>query len=190
VALTEEEMIAGLGPLAPLAGTWEGSEGLDEAPAPDRGLLKTAYRERTVFVPIGAADNHEQLLFGLRYSTMAWRIGEPDSFHEEVGYLHWDAASGLVMRSFAIPRAMVVLAGGRATASDRRFRMEAVLGSPTFGIASNPFLDAEFKTVRFELEVDLSTPDRYRYAEDTQLLLKGRSDVFHHRDANELVRVR
>jgi hypothetical protein len=190
LGLSEQEIIAKLGPLAALAGTWEGDEGIDEAPGDDRGLEISRYRERAVFVPMDPVDNHEQLLFGLRYSTTAWRIGETDPFHEELGYWLWDAAAGQVMRCFLVPRGVTVLAGGRALAADRKLKMHAVVGSETFGIASNPFLDVEFKTVRYELEVDLEVKDRFRYAEDTQLLLKGRSEVFHHRDSNTLKRVR
>jgi hypothetical protein len=190
LALSDKEIIAKLGPLSALAGEWEGDKGVDFAPAEDRGPMTTPFRERAVFVPMGPVDNHEQTLFGLRYSTTAWRIGEADPFHEELGYWLWDAAAGQVMRCFLVPRGVTVLAGGRAAAGDRKFKMEAVVGSPTFGISSNPFLDIEFKTVRYELEVDLETADRFRYAEDTQLLMKGRSEVFHHTDSNTLKRVR
>lgn len=190
MAWAEKDIIAKLGPLAGLAGTWEGEEGIDEAPAADRGPMTTPFRERAVFAPMDPIDNHEQMLFGLRYSRTAWRIGEVDPFHEELAYWLWDAAAGQVMRAFVIPRGMSVLAGCRAVASDRKFKLQAVVGSDVFGIVSNPYLDIEFKTVRYELEVDLEGSDRYRYAEDTQLLLKGRSEVFHHRDSNILKRIR
>lgn len=189
MALSEQEIIARLGPLAGLAGTWEGDKGIDEAPAPDRGLLTTPYRERAIFAAMGPVDNHEQVLFGLRYSTTAWRIGEDEPFHEELGYWLWDAARGEVMRCFMVPRGVTVLAGGRASAGDRRLLLAADVGSDTFGIASNPFLDVEFKTVRYELELELESPRLFRYAEDTQLRMKGRPAIFHHRDSNRLTRV-
>src|SRR5436190_23274310 len=75
-----------LGPLAALAGTWEGIKGDDTAPADDRGTERNQYRERITFVPISPVQNHEQTLYGLRYATTAWRIGEPDPFHEALGY--------------------------------------------------------------------------------------------------------
>lgn len=190
MAWAEKDIIAKLGPLAGLAGTWEGAEGIDEAPAADRGPMTTPFRERAVFAPMDPIDNHEQLLFGLRYSRTAWRLGEADPFHEELAYWLWDAAAGQVMRAVVIPRGMSILAGSRAAASDRKFKLQAVVGSDVYGIVSNPFLDVEFKTVRYELEVDLEVVDRFRYAEDTQLLLKGRSEVFHHRDSNILKRAR
>lgn len=190
MALTEKEILANLGPLGALAGQWEGDEGVDESPAADRGPMTTRYRERAVFEVLGLVENHEQVLYGLRYSTTAWRLGEENPFHEELGYWLWDPAAGQVMRGFLVPRGVTVLAGGRAAAADRKLRMEATVGSATWGISSNPFLDVHFRTVRYELDVDLSVPDRFRYAEDTQLLMKGRSEVFHHRDSNTLKRVR
>ena len=189
MALSEQEIIAKLGPLAGLAGIWEGDKGIDQAPGADRGLLTTPYRERAVFVPMGPVDNHEQTLFGLRYSTTAWRIGEEEPFHEELGYWLWDAARGEVMRCFLVPRGVTVLAGGRARAGDHRFTLAADVGSETFGIASNPFLDLEFKTVRYECEIEIESPGRFSYAEDTQLRMKGRPTIFHHRDSNRLTRV-
>lgn len=190
MALSEQEIVAKLGPLAALAGRWEGDAGVDEAPSASRGPMTTRFRERAVFEPMGPVDNHEQVLFGLRYSTTAWRVGEADPFHEELGYWLWDATAGQVMRCFLVPRGVTILAGGRASATDRRFRMQASVGSATFGICSNPFLDVEFKTVRYELEVEFEAGDRFRYAEDTQLQMKGGSEIFHHRDSNTLTRVR
>lgn len=189
MALSEQEIIAKLGPLAGLAGTWEGDKGLDVAPSSTRGTQTTPYRERSVFVPMGPVDNHEQVLFGLRYSMTAWRIGEAEPFHEELGYWLWDAARAEVMRCFMVPRGVTILAGGRAKASDRRLILAADVGSETFGIASNPFLDVEFKTVRYELELELESAGRFSYAEDTQLRMKGRPEIFHHRDSNRLTRV-
>ena len=66
---------------------------------------------------------------------------------------------------------------------------EAEVGSETFGICSNPFLDEEFKTVRYELEVTIHDGGSFSYAEDTQLRMKGRADLFHHTDGNTLHRV-
>jgi len=63
-----------LGPLAPLAGVWEGAAGTDVAPSSARATAVSRFRERIVFEPIGRVDNHEQTLFGLRYRTTAWRL--------------------------------------------------------------------------------------------------------------------
>src|SRR5512138_1756553 len=103
-----------LGPLAALVGTWEGDTGTDIAPAaPDRMASATSrYRERLTIEPIGMVDNHDQKLCGLRYFTTAWRIGQPDGFHQDTGYWLWDAHHGQVMRAFVVPRGVTILAGG------------------------------------------------------------------------------
>lgn len=184
-----DEILSKLGPLAGLAGVWEGQKGDDTAPAPDRGVEKNAYRERIVFEPFGPVDNHEQSLYGLRYSTVAHRIGAADSFHEETGYWMWDADRKQVFRAFLVPRGISVLAGGTVEPDARSFELRAELGSPVYGICSNPFLDAEFKTVRYELRVTLNDDGSFAYEEDTQLQIKGKPGVFHHVDKNVLRRV-
>ena len=82
----EHVLIPHLGPLAALAGIWEGQKGEDVAPSDDRGTERNHFRERMTFDPMGPVRNHEQTLYGLRYATMVWRIGEADPFHEELGY--------------------------------------------------------------------------------------------------------
>ena len=190
-ALTAEE-IKELGPLAALVGTWEGDKGTDVAPSDadgpqDRGTATSPYRERIVFEPIGRVDNHAQVLCGLRYRTTAWRIDAPESnsFHEEVGYWLWDAAAEQVMRCFIVPRGVSVIAGGSATAGATGFELEANVGSATFGICSNPFLDREFRTVRYTLTVALHDDGSWSYDEDTQMQL-ATGALFHHTDANRL----
>ena len=82
-----DEIIKNLGPLAALAGTWEGDKGIDIARIKSKET-ETKFRERCVFEPLGLVNNGPQALYGLRYSVTAWRPGggEADAFHEEVGY--------------------------------------------------------------------------------------------------------
>jgi hypothetical protein len=178
-----------LGPLAALAGIWEGDKGHDDAPADDRGAEVNLFRERIVFEPTGLVQNHEQKLYGLRYATTAWRIGETAAFHEERGYWMWDAASSTVMRCFVVPRGITVIAGGRVEPAARAFELSATLGSNTFGILSAPFLDREFRTVRYQLKVTIHDTDSFSYDEDTQMQMPGRQALFHHEDRNTLRRV-
>ncbi|RMG98510.1 MAG: DUF1794 domain-containing protein [Deltaproteobacteria bacterium] len=174
------------GPLSLLPGTWEGEVGTDVAPGADRSAMCTPYRERIVFEPVGEVENHEQRLAVLRYHQIVWPADAADPFHDEVGYLAWDPAAGMVTRSFTIPRAMAVLAGGRAHATARYFVVEARAGDPCFGIVENPFLHRKFRTVRFEARYEVRGDAELRYAEDTVLRIDGRDDLFHHRDANVL----
>ncbi|QPJ65512.1 MAG: FABP family protein [Candidatus Nitrohelix vancouverensis] len=184
-----DDIIKQLGPLAQLAGVWEGEKGDDTAPADDRGVEVNKYRERLTFVPFGPVDNHEQKLFGLRYSTTAWRLGEDSPFHEELGYWLWDSKEKQVMRCFIVPRGLTVLAGGTVEANAKAFELAADVGSETYGICSNQFLDREFKTVRYELKITVHNADSFSYEEDTQLKMKGKTDLFHHIDKNTVQRV-
>ncbi len=90
---------------------------------------------------------------------------------------------------FLVPRGVSILAGGDGVAEDLSFSIAAEVGSQTYGISSNRFLDREFKTVRYELTVTIEYSNSFRYEEDTQLLLKGLSQPFHHLDSNTLRRV-
>ena len=185
----DEIALKNLGPLAALAGTWEGDKGDDVAPSDDRGTETNKYRERLRLEPFGPVDNHEQQLWGLRYSTIAYRLGEPGAFHEETGYWLWDPKDRQVLRCFLVPRGVAVIAGGTVAPDAKVFTLVAELGSPTYGICSNRFLDREFQTVRYEVTVRVHDDGSISYDEDTQLKLPGRPDLFHHTDRNTLRRV-
>jgi hypothetical protein len=95
------------GPLRFLIGTWEskGLTGENQAPDPDRKVENTKFRQMMTFEPIGDVNNHEQVLYVLRYHTKAWEEGKDDKhFHEEVGYFIWDKSGRQVMKSFIVPR--------------------------------------------------------------------------------------
>jgi hypothetical protein len=184
-----DDIIQKLGPLAPLAGVWEGEKGDDTAPDDDRTKTEiNKFRERMTFEPMGPVNNHEQTLYGLRYATTAWRLGEENPFHEELGYWLWDANEKQVLRCFMVPRGVTVIAGGTVEPDAKSFQLSADVGSETYGICSNKFLDKEFKTVRYELQVTLHEDGSLSYEEDTQLKIKGQPNLFHHIDKNTLRR--
>jgi hypothetical protein len=178
-----------LGPLADLVGVWESDKGDDLAPSDDRGVENNKYRERIVFERMSPVQNHEQNLHVLRYSTRATRLGEENTFHEELGYWSWEPSCQEVMRSFLIPRGIALIAGGKAARDAREFHLEAKSGSGTFGICVNPFLDREFKIVSYALTVRIHSPDSFSYEQDTVIQMPGRKDLFHHLDRNTLTRV-
>lgn len=186
-----ENIIEKLGPLAALAGIWEGAQGLDFSPG-EEGPVETVYRERIIFEPMGPVQNGPQILYGLRYSTTVWRVCEDEPFHEELGYWMWDSDAGLVMRCFMVPRVVTVNAIGAAEPNAKTFSLTASLGSKTAGVLSNPFLDKAFRTVRYELEVDVHDDDdgSFSYKEDIVLKIHGQEELFHHTDQNTLKRVR
>jgi hypothetical protein len=178
-----------LGPLERLVGTWEGKKGKDVSPSDDRGTDRNNYKERIVFTPILPQDNHEQWLYGLRYHLQAIKEGEKHPFHDQVGYWHWDPKAKQVMQSLTIPRGMTTFAGGKATASSRSFTVKAKLGSRTFGICSNPFLDREFRTLSFENRMTLGRDGSLSYDQTTVIRMKGRGKLFKHRDRNTLRKI-
>src|SRR5581483_3271384 len=175
-----------LGPLKNLAGTFKGNIGDDIAPSDDRGTENNKYHEVIVFTHILPAVNHEQTLYGLRYHQQVFRHGEEFPFHDQVGYWHWDPKAKLVMQSVTIPRGMVALAGGHVESDSKSFKLKAELGSKTFGIASNPFLDKEFQTVGYEIKLTFNGEDSFTYDQVTKIQIKGQPKVFEHRDKNTL----
>lgn len=109
----DTEILKHLGPLASLAGTWEGDQGIDISHS-NQNTRETHFRERITFTPLGPVVNGRQVLYGLRYSTMTWPLIQVQPFHEEVGYWLWDAERKQVMRCFMVPRGVAVNAGGTA----------------------------------------------------------------------------
>ena len=186
----DAESLKALGPLAALAGIWEGDKGDDVAPSDDRGTEHNKFRERIVLEPIAPVNNHEQTLLGLRYATTVWRIGEQASFHEETGYWLWDPKEKQVLKCFIVHRGIPVNDGGTAEPTARAFTLAADVGAETYGICSNRFLDREFKTVRYELNVTIHDANTFSYDEDSQIRIKGQDEIFHLRDKNTLKRVK
>lgn len=181
------ETLKHLGPLAALAGTWEG-QGVDTHPVAE-GSEDEPYKERIVFEPIDPQPNGPQVLYGLRYHQHVNKLDEPLTFHDQVGYWLWEPATGVILQSIAIPRGQVVLATGRAEAGARTFTVEAALGSPTAGIVSAPFLDAHFTTVRYTITVTAHPDGTISYEQDTVLRIRERPGEFHHVDKSTLRRV-
>ncbi|MBF0265667.1 MAG: FABP family protein [Gammaproteobacteria bacterium] len=183
-----EEIIANLGPLAPLAGTWESDKGVDTSRVHSKETI-TKFREKIVFEPLGPVNNGPQALYGLRYSTTCWRLGEADAFHEELGYWLWDKDREQVMRCFMVPRGVLINAGGTVKANSKDFHLEAELGSQTYGVLSNRYLDDSYKTKRYTLDVSINDDGSFTYSENTQLWIPVNQEIFHHTDENTLTKV-
>lgn len=176
-----------LGPLAPLAGTWEG-RGVDRHPVAE-GVEESPYEERIVFEPIDPQPNGPQLLYGLRYHQRVNEPGDPATFHDQVGYWLWEPATRRVIQSLAIPRAQVALAGGLAAPDARSVTVKAARGSPMFGICSGPFLEEAFTTLEYSATFTFGDGGTLSYEQDTVLQVAGRPEAFHHTDASTLRRV-
>ena len=177
------------GPLAGLIGTWEGDQGLDVSFHNDKGkIAETPYREKTTFKSFGPVDNRPQCLYGLDYRTAAWRIGEDNPFHTEVGYWMWDAANKQVMRCFMVPRPSVLIAGATVEPDATTFKLEAELGSNSYGILSNKYLDEIARTTRFDVTITIEG-DEFSYDETTVVEHQLTKGIVLHTDRNTLTRV-
>jgi len=183
-----EAIVQNLGPLTVLAGTWEGDQGVDVSRTHSQ-KKETKFRERAVFEPMGPVRNGPQELYGLRYSMTAWRLGEDDAFHEELGYWLWDGGNKQVLRCFMVPRGVLINAGGDAEAGSSSFHLSAEVGSETYGILSNKYLDASYKTMQYELDVTIHDDGSFSYREDTQLWIPVNEAIFHHTDQNRLTKI-
>ncbi len=177
------------GPLAQLAGEWEGTGGTDVSFHHAEGEAgDTSYREHITFKPFGPVDNGSQSLYGLDYKMAAWRIGEEDPFHTEVGYWLWDATLQHVIRGFVIPRGSVILAGGEVAPDATSFTLRADADSDEYGICSNTYLfnNARCVSYVFNLSVD---GDTLTYDQDSVLVMNEYDAPYHHTDTNSLNRV-
>lgn len=177
-----------LGPLEALAGEWEGDEGMDLSFHHDVGeVVEAPYREKLTFKPFGPVDNGTQTLYGLDYRSAMWRGVEENPFHTEVGYWLWDAGLGHVMRAFVIPRGSAILAGGPASADATSFTLVADADGADYGMATNPYLDANAKCVHYEVTVTVGE-GTFSYEEDSVLQMSNLDDLLHHTDRNTLRR--
>ena len=182
------DTLANLGPLRALAGTWEGTKGLDVNPFID-APRRQVYIETIDLQPIDPQSNGPQLLYGLRYHTHIVKPDEVETYHDQVGYWLWEPATGAILHSLTIPRAQVVLAKGQAAADATTFEVSAVRGSTENGICSGAFLEHAFRTDSFRMVVTVNPDDTWSYFEDTVLQVYGRPEPFHHTDRNTLYRV-
>jgi hypothetical protein len=168
------------GPLAGLIGEWEGDEGIDVSyHNVEREVGETKYREKVSMKAFGPVDNGTQHLYGLDYRMAAWRAGEEDPFHTEVGYWLWDAETKQVMRCFTVPRGSTLIAGGTANANDTKFSMEANCGDETYGILSNKYLAEKARTSKYTCTVTIDG-DSWSYDEIT---------TYHHAIGGEIAHI-
>ena len=182
------DTLANLGPLTALAGIWTSDSGRDVNPKP-QGPEEQSFIETAELQPIDAQTNGPQLFYGLRYHTHIVKPGEVETFHDQVGYWLWEPASGQVILTLSIPRGQTAMAVGQTTADASTFRLEAVRGSETNGILSNPFLEYAFKTVSYAISVSIHADGTWSYEQDTVLIIPGQTEPFHHTDHNRLRKI-
>ncbi len=182
------DTLANLGPLAPMAGAWEGLKGLDHHPVAD-GSESDEFVEHYDLQPIDRQTNGPQLFYGLRYHTHITKPGEAETFHDQVGYWLWEPAAERVTLTLGIPRAQVLLASGPAAVDATEFELTAAVGSEVYGILSNPFLDQSFRTLSYRIHVTIDDQETWSYEEEGVLEIPDRDEPFSHIDRNTLRRV-
>jgi hypothetical protein len=184
----DPDTLANLGPLRRLAGVWEGRKGVDVNPK-GQGPETRQYLERIEMQPIDAQANGPQLFYGLRYHVHILATDEDATFHDQVGYWLWEPASGLVLQTLAIPRGQVAIASGRSEPDAVSMVLTARRGETEYGICSTAFLEWAFRTESYRLGVTFNDDGGWSYVSDTMLAVRGRAELFRHRDRNTLTKV-
>jgi hypothetical protein len=184
----DPDTLSNLGPLAPLAGIWEGIGGKDQHPGVG-GIARDSFVEHYELQPIDRQTNGPQLFYGLRYHTHIVKPGEVETFHDQVGYWLWEPATNTVTLTLAIPRGQVLLAGGIAGPDATEFEVKAAVGSEVYGILSNPFLDQMFRTLSYRMSVAVHQDGTWSYEEEGVLAIPDRVEPSQHIDRNTLVKV-
>jgi len=176
-----------LGPLTNMAGVWEGVRGLDVNPKP-HGPERQVFIERIELQPIDPQTNGPQLFYGLRYHMHIVKPRQIETYHDQIGYWLWEPATGNLIQTLAIPRGQIAMAFGRAAKDATSFELVATRGAQSNGICSNPFLEHAFKTVEYRIKVTIGE-STWSYDEDTVLMIRGKSEPFHHTDRNTLTKI-
>jgi hypothetical protein len=181
------------GPLAALAGSWEGNEGVDVSYHNAEGVVgETQYIEKVELKPFGPVENGKQVLYGLDYRMAAWRRGEEaeNPFHTEVGYWLWDFADSQVMRCFMVPRASVLIAGTTCEPDAKEYTLRADPGEPCYGILENRYLGARASTQHYECTITVHADGSWSYGSDTVVKMEALGgELLHHTDRNTLRKV-
>src|SRR5437868_4759847 len=183
----DPDTLANLGPLRQLAGGWEGLGGVDLNPKAE-GPERREFLERSLFEPIDPQANGPQLFYGLRYQIQINTPEEDITFHNQTGHWLWEPATGLVIQTLSIPRGQVAIASGRAEADAKKLVVTAERGRTDYGICSTEFLEYAFRTDSYRLEVEFHEDGGWSYISETMLLVRGRTELFQHRDRNRLHR--
>ena len=185
-----EQKVLDFGPLAGLIGEWKGDRGIDIAPEPD-DTERSPYYETIVFEAAGDVDNAEkQFLTFLRYHQRVYRKSNDQQFHDQIGYLSWDEATGAITNSYVIPRGVGVVAEGKVIGeqgSKITIKVDVAEADQELGIAQSAFMKENARTKSFTQTYVLDG-DEMTYEERTLLDIYGRE--FDHVDKSRLTRVK
>ncbi len=177
------------GPLAQLIGKWVGNNGIDNAPDAQANPDKTLYADELIFSPAGRAENaEEQELVSVKYSHIVRKLENGMIFHDQIGHWIFEPATGTIMHSLTIPRAVCLLAGGKYQQKNNssEFKVEASQGAQDFGIIQSPFMLEKAKTTGFKMLLKV-TENTLEYHQTTSLEIYGKT--FEHTDSSVLNKV-
>ena len=184
-AVIDVNTLANLGPLAPMAGIWEGQRGVDIAPKA-AGPRTLEFWERIELQPVDPGNNGPQLLYALRYHTRMTKVGQTGLLAVGAGQRDRDAQPHHPARA---DRAGGGQGHGRCQdlypdSHARRYRLRDLLKP-----LSRTDLEQNFRTDSFEITITIHDDGTWSYDEDTVMQIKGRTEPFHHIDRNRLTRV-
>ncbi|WP_339674043.1 heme-binding beta-barrel domain-containing protein [Dasania marina] len=173
-----------LGPLAPLIGKWKTVEsGIDLAPGRTDSTVgegspavEPFYEIRTFEVAADAVNASDQYLVAIYYKQEVFRKRDDAKFHDQRGYLIYDKKNNMVYNSYCIPRAVCIVAEGKAGS-------KMTLTAPQRGIAESSYMNAKATTTSFSMTIDISS-DTLIYSQTTGLKIYGKD--FPHTDSATL----
>src|SRR5262249_37921449 len=128
------------------------------------------------------------LFYGLRYHTHIGKPRQDGIYHYWRRYPLGGPSSLSCIHRSAERRGGKAMAFGRPARDARSFGLVATRGGQTNGICSNPVLEPAFKTVEYRITVTIGE-STWSYDEDTVLMIRGKSEPFHHTDRNTLTKI-
>ena len=188
----ESTVVNGLdfGPLAKLIGEWKTAEsgGVDLAPGQEGSKTGKGnpavepFYETITYEPAADAKNASgQYLTAIYYKQEVFRKRDDVKFHDQRGYLIYDKENQLVYNTYCIPRAVCVVAEGKA-GDTIEFK------ASTRGVAETEYMTKNDTTKNFTMRLDFSKKDVITYSQATSLHVYGKP--FTHTDSSTLVRVK
>jgi len=189
--MANQNVINGLdfGPLAKLVGQWESVKtgGVDVSPA-KKGSGQEAgtpavtpfYEKMTFEVAADAVNASDQKLVAMYYKQEVFRKSDDSKFHDQRGYLIYDATNQVVYNSFCVPRTTCVTA--ESPAGDNM-----TFTSSKRGIAESDYMLKNASTTTFSMTLNISD-DSLTYSQVTGLKIYGKD--ISHTDSGKLVKVK
>lgn len=167
------------GPIAGLVGTWEGDKGVDVAPGKTVPQVAPYFETITIDVVGDVTNAGAQKLAVLSYHQEVFRKSDGKKFHDQIGYWIYDAQTKEVHHTISIPRAVTVMASGKADKNG------SITVSTSTEIGQSQFMIDNAKTTKFEMTITVEAKS-LSYSMTTHLDIYGKN--FPHTDVNVLTR--